>query len=96
MGTQPEELEREIAQSRVELGRALDQIEQRLSPRRMARDNRGRIQATLGAIAALMAIMAGTKAVRSRRRHRRATDPETVRVEIAPRRESRRGLPKRR
>jgi hypothetical protein len=95
VGTQPEELEREIAQSRVELGRTLDQIEQKLSPRRMARDNRGRIQVTLGAVAALMAIMAGAKTVRARRRRRRATDPETVRVEIAPRPKSRRGLPKR-
>ena len=70
MGAKPEELEREIARSRAELGRTLDEIEHKLSPKRVVQDNRGRIQATLGAMAALMALIVGTKAVRSyRRRH---------------------------
>jgi hypothetical protein len=67
MGAQPEELEREIARTRADLGRTLDELEHKLSPRRMVDDNRQKINIALAAMAALMAIIAGRKVVRARR-----------------------------
>ncbi len=68
MGAQPEEVEREIAATRDNLGRTLDELELKLSPKRMLEDNRPKITIALGAIAALMAIIVGGKVVRARRR----------------------------
>lgn len=67
MGAQPEELELEIAKTRAELGRTLDELEHKLSPKRMVEDNRQKINLTLGAMAALTAILVGSKVMRSRR-----------------------------
>ena len=67
MGAQPEELEREIARTRDSLGRNLDELEHKLSPKRMVADNRSKINVALAAIAALMAIIVGGKVVRARR-----------------------------
>lgn len=68
MGAQPEELEQQIARARADLGRTLDELEHKLSPRRMVDDNRHKINIALGAIAAVMAILVGGKVVRARRR----------------------------
>lgn len=68
MGAQPEEVEREIEATRASLGRTLDELELKLSPKRMVEANRPKINLALGAIAALMAIMVGGKVVRARRR----------------------------
>ncbi len=68
MGAQPEELEREIAQTRADLGRTLDELERKLSPKRILHDNRPKLNVALGAMAALMAILVGSKVVRARRR----------------------------
>lgn len=61
MGMQPEELERQIERTRTDLGHTLDQLEYKLSPKRMARDNRAKLQIAAAAIAALMAIIIGRK-----------------------------------
>jgi hypothetical protein len=67
MGAQPEELERDIQKTRAELGRTLDELEYRLSPKRIVSDNKQKIGIFLGAMAALTAIIVGRKVVRSRR-----------------------------
>jgi hypothetical protein len=67
MGAQPEELERDIQKTRAELGRTLDELEYRLSPKRIVSDNKQKIGIALGAMAALTAILVGRKVVRSRR-----------------------------
>jgi len=72
MGAQPEEVEREIEASRANLGRALDELEHKLSPKRIVAANQPKITMALGAMAALMAIIAGGKVVRARRRRRRS------------------------
>jgi hypothetical protein len=68
MGAQPEEVERDIAATRDSLGRHLDELELKLSPKRIVQANRAKINVALGAIAALMAIIVGGKVVRARRR----------------------------
>jgi hypothetical protein len=68
MGAQPEELEVEIARTRAELGRTLDELERKLSPKRILDDNRPKLNIALAAMAALMAILVGSKVVRARRR----------------------------
>jgi hypothetical protein len=67
MGAQPEELERDIQRTRAELGRTLDELEYRLSPKRIVSDNKQKIGIVLGAMAALSAILVGRKVVRARR-----------------------------
>ena len=67
MGAQPEELEREIARTRDSLGHTLDELELKLSPKRIVEANRPKINIALAAIAALMAIIVGGKVVRARR-----------------------------
>ena len=67
MGTQPEELERQIERTRNQLGHTLDQLEYKLSPKRVAHDNRHKLQVAAAAIAALMAIIIGRKVVKARR-----------------------------
>ncbi len=67
MGAQPEELERDIQKTRAELGRTLDELEYRLSPKRIVSDNKQKIGIVLGAVAALTAILVGRKVARSRR-----------------------------
>lgn len=67
MGPQPEELERQIERTREELGHTLDLLEHKLSPKRVARDNRRKFQVAAAAMAALMAIIIGRKVIRARR-----------------------------
>lgn len=67
MGANPEELEQDIARTRANLGRTLDELERKLSARRILEDNRQKISIALGAIAALMTIIVGSKVVRARR-----------------------------
>jgi hypothetical protein len=67
VGTQPEELERQIERTRAELGHTLDELEHKLSPKRMARDNRAKLQIAAAAMAALMAIIVGRKVIKARR-----------------------------
>jgi hypothetical protein len=66
VGTQPEKLERQIEQTRAELGHTLDQLEYKLSPKRLARDNRRKLQVAGAAMAALMAIIIGRKIMHAR------------------------------
>jgi hypothetical protein len=68
VGTQPEELERQIERTREELGHTLDELEYKLSPKRMARDNRAKLQIAAAAMAALMAIIVGRKVIRATRK----------------------------
>ena len=68
MGAKPEELERDIQKTRADLGRTLDELEYKLSPKRIVSDNRQKIGVAVGAMAALMAILVGRKVVRARRR----------------------------
>lgn len=68
MGAEPEDLEREIAATRDNLGRTLDELEVRLSPKHLLEVNRPKINIALAAIAALMAIIVGGKVVKARRR----------------------------
>lgn len=67
MGAQPEEIEQDIARTRADLGRTLDELEHKLSPKRLVAANRPKINIALGAMAALMAILVGRKVVRARR-----------------------------
>jgi hypothetical protein len=66
VGTQPEELERQIEQTRDNLSHTLDLLEYKLSPKRVARDNRRKLGVAAAAMAALMAIIIGRKVIRSR------------------------------
>lgn len=75
MGASPEQLEREIEQTRADLAHTIGQIEERvsparlkarLSPARFAREHRPLVATVGGGIAALMALLVVRKA-RSRR-----------------------------
>lgn len=68
MGAQPEEIERDIARTRADLSKTLDELEHKLSPKRVVAANRPKINIALGAMAALAAIIVGSKVVRARRR----------------------------
>ena len=66
MGASPEQLEREIEQTRAELSRTIGAIEERVSPARLkakvspariARDHKPLLATVGGAMAALMAIL---------------------------------------
>ena len=57
MGASPEQLEREIEQTRAELTHTIAMIEEKVSPRRFARDHRPMLAAAGGGIVALMTLL---------------------------------------
>jgi hypothetical protein len=67
VGTPPRELERQIERTREDLRHTLDLLEYKLSPRRVARQNRHKLRVAAAAMAALMAIVIGRKVIRARR-----------------------------
>lgn len=57
MGASPEQLEREIEETRADLARTIGAIEEKVSPRRIVRDNKQVLAAIGGGLAALVAIL---------------------------------------
>jgi hypothetical protein len=57
VGASPEQLEREIEQTRADLSATIARIEDKVSPRRMARDHRPLLAAIGGGIVALMTVV---------------------------------------
>ena len=57
MGASPDQLVREIEQTRAELRHTIQAIEHKLSPKRFARDNPWVIGGLLGSLAAVMVLM---------------------------------------
>lgn len=57
MGASPEQLEREIEETRADLARTIGAIEERVSPRRIVRDNKQVLAGIAGGIVALVTIL---------------------------------------
>lgn len=64
MGASPEQLEREIEETRADLARAIGAIEERVSPKRIVRDNKQVLAGIAGGIVALLTIVIVRKARR--------------------------------
>ena len=57
MGASPEQLEREIEETRADLARTIGAIEERVSPRRIMRDNKQVIAGIAGGLLALVTLL---------------------------------------
>ena len=57
MGASPEQLEREIEETRADLARTIGAIEERVSPRRIVRDNKQVIAGIAGGLLALVTLL---------------------------------------
>jgi hypothetical protein len=57
VGASPEQLEREIEETRADLARTIGAIEERVSPRRIVRDNKQVLAGIAGGIVALVTIL---------------------------------------
>jgi hypothetical protein len=66
VGASPEQLEREIEQTRADLTHTIAMIEDKVSPRRIARDHRPLLAAVAGGIVALMTVVV-VRRVRTRK-----------------------------
>lgn len=64
MGASPEQLEREIEETRADLARTIGAIEERVSPKRIVRDNKQVLAGIGGGLLALLAIVIVRKARR--------------------------------
>jgi Protein of unknown function (DUF3618) len=66
VGASPEQLEREIEQTRADLTHTIAMIEEKVSPRRIVRDHRPLLAAVAGGIVALMTVVV-VRRVRTRK-----------------------------
>jgi hypothetical protein len=57
VGASPEQLEREIEETRADLARTIGAIEERVSPRRIVRDNKQVIAGIAGGLLALVTLL---------------------------------------
>ncbi len=57
MGASPEQLEREIEETRADLARTIGAIEERVSPKRIVRDNKQVLAGIAGGLLALVTIL---------------------------------------